>query len=118
MTTSEAIRKVLAYGPAYQHMHSAMRRLVSDDAGIRKRLTEGWYHFATVAMIGLNENDPATLPDWLLEEAVRLREVWGRYDQPQIPNAIDDMSDDECREEAENLWEWYDRLLREMSRDG
>ena len=90
-----------------------MRRLVADDTGIRQRLLEAWYHFATVASIGLNPNDSATLPDWLLEEAVRLREFWAGFDAPGIPNAVQGMSDEECRVAAEQLWDWYDRLRDE-----
>ena len=102
------------YGPAYQHMRYALRRLVTDDAGIKERLLEAWHHFEVVAMIGLNPNDPASAPDWMLEQARRLRVLWEGFDAPQILNAVESMSEEECRVEAEQLWEWYDRLVEEM----
>ncbi len=107
--------EVTSYGPAHQRLWSAVNDLIVLDGSLAFRLKEAWNRVRELRSLADNPNDSRfQSPKWLGEEIQPLLDLWENYDSPhRIEEAVDGLTEAQCRKHAWDILEWFARLREE-----
>ena len=90
---------------AFRRLEAAIRFLALGRGDIKVRLSDAWCRLSELSLY--------PMPPWLEIEFRKLDNRWRSFVVPEgtgaIARAVESLTEDECFDEADKIWDWYTR---------